>query len=76
MTRGAAEDARMSRRITKAEWKKIVEEAYVRSAAEPLCPRCVDVTPGEPCGYPDLPHPGPFDSKLCAACDLAVERQR
>jgi hypothetical protein len=66
----------MAKRISKAEWAAIVEAAYAKRTAESLCPRCVGVVPGEPCGYPDLAHPGPFAVKLCAPCDLAVERQR
>lgn len=68
----------MSKRIGEAEWAAIVGRAVSRSVAAvvPVCPRCVGVTPGEPCGYPDLPHPGPFAAKLCSPCEIAVERQR
>lgn len=37
----------------------------------PVCPRCLDLTPGTPGGTPDTPHPGPFTDELCAVCERA-----
>lgn len=39
----------------------------------PVCPRCLDLTPGTPGGTPDTPHPGPFTGELCAACEKALK---
>lgn len=38
----------------------------------PVCPRCLGVEPGKPAGDPAKPHPGPFTSELCSACDVAL----
>jgi hypothetical protein len=38
----------------------------------PVCPRCLDVTPGTPAGDLANPHPGPFLPELCTACALAT----
>ena len=40
---------------------------------KPVCPRCLDVTPGTPGGTPEEPHPGPFTEELCTACAKAVK---
>lgn len=42
-------------------------------AAQPACPRCLDLEPGTPGGEPETPHPGPFTDTLCAACAKAVK---
>jgi hypothetical protein len=39
----------------------------------PVCPRCLDLTPGTPGGEPETPHPGPFTEDLCAACHKAID---
>lgn len=51
-----------------------LERSYARAyPPQPVCPRCLDVTPGTPGGMPEKPHPGPFTEKLCEACVKAVE---
>jgi N6-adenosine-specific RNA methylase IME4 len=42
------------------------------NASVPVCPRCLGVTPGEPCGNPDEPYTGPLADKLCDACEAGV----
>jgi hypothetical protein len=42
----------------------------------PVCPRCLDETPGMPAGDPNTPHPGPFADKFCVSCELAVAKER
>jgi len=42
------------------------------AAAAPVCPRCLGVEPGKPCGNPNDPHPGPFTTDLCAPCESAT----
>jgi hypothetical protein len=44
------------------------------ATAAPVCPRCLGVEPGKPCGTPNDPHPGPFTTDLCAPCEAATTK--
>jgi len=48
---------------------KVVHIGCPGKAALPVCPRCLGVEPGKPSGDPAKPHPGPFTTDLCEACE-------
>lgn len=50
----------------RGDWSNVV-------IAVPVCPRCLDLTPGTPAGDPEHLHPGPFTDELCSSCSRAVE---